>query len=66
MKKRIIRDLSTAETQAFWASAERIAAQAEAWPASKRAGINVAETRAAPPDEAGVAWSAQTKTDGSR
>ncbi len=38
--KKVIRNLSTEEGRRFWESAERIAAEANDWPASKRAGIN--------------------------
>ncbi len=44
--KKIVRNLATDEGRAFWASAERIAAQANNWPASKLAGINVSPVRA--------------------
>lgn len=39
--KKIVRNLSTQEGKAFWKGAARIAAQAEQWPESKRAQINV-------------------------
>lgn len=45
MKKKIVRNLATDEGKAFWASAEKIAAQAQGWPPSKRAGINVSPYR---------------------
>lgn len=46
--KKIHRNLDTHEGRAFWASAERIAAHADGWPASRRAGINVSPTRSKP------------------
>lgn len=48
---KIIRNLSTKEAQSFWESAEVVAAQVEEWPASRRAGINVAAVRASSPPE---------------
>ncbi len=51
--KKILRNMSTAESRNFWETAERSAAEVETWPAWKRAGINVApvrdEPRAEPP-----------------
>ncbi len=44
--KKIVRNLSTDEGKAFWASAQRIADQAQGWPPSKLAGINVSPVRA--------------------
>ena len=45
VKKKIVRNTSTPEGKAFWDSAERVAAQVDSWPASKRAGINVSAER---------------------
>lgn len=42
---RIVRNLATDESRDFWSKAEKAAAEVEAWPAWKRAGINVAELR---------------------
>lgn len=43
---RIARNLSTPESIAFWERAERSAAEVSEWPDWRRAGINVAQTRA--------------------
>lgn len=49
-QKKIARNMSTAESRAFWESAERIAAEVDQWPDSKRAGINVTQFRKQPRD----------------
>ncbi len=43
--RKIIRNTATPEGRAFWESAKRIAAQADGWPDSRRAGINVSQFR---------------------
>ena len=54
MLKKIVRNLSTPESRAFWATAEESAREVQTWPDWKRAGINVASLRSVPrevPDE---------------
>lgn len=46
--KKIVRNMSTDESRAFWQTAERAAQEIENWPAWKRAGINVAQFRGEP------------------
>ena len=46
--KKIVRNMSTAESRNFWESAERGASEVQSWPAWKRAGINVAPLREEP------------------
>jgi hypothetical protein len=41
--KKIVREMSTTESQRFWETAERAAAEVQQWPDWKRAGINVAQ-----------------------
>jgi hypothetical protein len=48
--------LSTPEGKAFWDSAELIAQQAEHWPDSKLAGINVSPTRQKDPIGEFIGW----------
>jgi hypothetical protein len=43
--KRIVRNLMTNESRDFWSAAEKVAAEVDAWPSWKKAGINVAELR---------------------
>lgn len=43
--KRIVRNLTTDESRDFWSAAEKVAAEVDAWPSWKKAGINVAELR---------------------
>jgi hypothetical protein len=38
---KLVRNLSSEESRRWWASAEKVAAEVETWPASRRAGINV-------------------------
>lgn len=42
---KIIPNLSTDESKKFWASVEKAAGEVRKWPDSRRAGINVSETR---------------------
>jgi hypothetical protein len=46
--KKIVRNLSTPESRAFWEGIERTAAEVQTWPPWKRAGINVAQFRQEP------------------
>ena len=46
--KKIVRNMATAESRTFWETAERAAPEVQQWPAWKRAGINVAQTREQP------------------
>jgi hypothetical protein len=46
--KKIVRNMSTAESRTFWETAERTARETQKWPAWKRAGINVAQVRQEP------------------
>lgn len=46
--KKIVRNMSTAESRNFWETAERAASEVGQWPAWKRAGINVAQLRREP------------------
>jgi predicted Fe-S protein YdhL (DUF1289 family) len=48
MGARILRNLSTPESRAFWEGCERAAEEVATWPDWKRAGINVAATRSEP------------------
>ncbi len=42
---KILRNMSTEASRAFWETVESSAAEVEQWPAWKRAGINVAQVR---------------------
>ncbi len=44
---KITRNLATEADKAFWAAAERVAAEVRTWPDWKRAGINVSDVRIA-------------------
>jgi hypothetical protein len=57
--KKILRNLSTPESRAWWESAERIAAMADSWPDSKRAGINVNPHRVSTGIHAGMSEDGQ-------
>lgn len=46
--KKIIRNMSTPESRAFWKSAEETAAEVATWPCWKRAGINMSQLRDTP------------------
>lgn len=46
--KKIVRNMSTAESRSFWETAERAASEVQEWPMWKRAGINVAQVREEP------------------
>jgi hypothetical protein len=46
--KKIVRNMATADSKAFWESAERTASEVQQWPAWKRAGINVSQVREKP------------------
>lgn len=46
--KKIVRNMSTPESRAFWQSAERNAIEVRTWPAWRRAGINEAQLRREP------------------
>ena len=48
---KVVRNLSTASNREFWDSAEQIAAKAQNWPASRRAGINVSAYRSTEPNQ---------------
>ncbi len=52
--KKILRNLSTERSKAFWESAVKVAAQVDEWPASKRAGINVSVVRTTSPKKPDV------------
>jgi hypothetical protein len=52
--KKILRNMATRESRAFWEAAERSAAVVETWPAWKRAGINVSHVREEPREEPAV------------
>jgi 23S rRNA A2030 N6-methylase RlmJ len=45
MLRKILRRLDTEASRAFWASAEKSAAEIASWPAWRRAGINVEPVR---------------------
>lgn len=45
MMKKIVRNMSTVESRAFWETAERAAHEIQQWPAWKRSGINVSQSR---------------------
>lgn len=44
--KKIVRNMSSDDTRAFWSSVEDSAREVAGWPAWRRAGINVAQTLA--------------------
>ncbi len=43
---KIVRNTSTAASQAFWESAKQTSVEVKQWPSWRRAGINVSPTRA--------------------
>lgn len=43
--KKIVRNLATQESRAFWTRAEQASVEVSGWPDWKRAGINVAQVR---------------------
>ncbi len=43
--KKIVRNLATPETRAFWETAQQAFAEVETWPSWRRAGINVSQLR---------------------
>lgn len=53
--KKIVRNMTTAESRAFWETAEKSAPEVQEWPAWKRAGINVADAREQPRETAVLA-----------
>ena len=45
---KILRNMDTPESRAFWEAADRVACEVQQWPAWKRAGINVSQQRSVP------------------
>jgi hypothetical protein len=61
--KKIVRNMSTPESRAFWERIERSALEIQHWPAWRRAGINVSQFRQEPREASDDATSCDLTSD---